>query len=240
MKRLIFTILIAILAVIGVEARTFVLIAGVSRYQNEGNNLNETTVDAKRFKQLMETQTKDITILTSKYAGHDNVLEKLNAICNRAGKDDRIIFYFSGHGFPGGIAAYDRAITYDEINNLLSRSAAGSKICFIDACFAGTMGSSNAAAARAENMKAIDNQILFLACRPEEISKEDPFVGAGYFTQALIKGMRGKADADHNKQITAIELFKYIYADVLKRSGDKQHPRLVAPKAMYDTVITRW
>ncbi len=238
MKRLLFSLLIVLLAVAGVNARTYVLIAGVSRYQNENNNLAQTTVDAKRFKEVMETQTKDITILTSKYAGHDNVLEKLSAICHRAGKDDKIIFYFSGHGFPGGIAAYDRPIAYDEINNLLSRSPA-SKICFIDACHAGTMGSSRETA-REANLKAIDNQMLFLACRPEEVSKEDLFVGAGYFTQALIKGMRGKADKDANKQITALELFKYIYADVLKRSGNKQHPQLVAPKSMYDTVITRW
>ena len=92
-----------------VEARTFVLATGVSNYGNEDINLNQTTKDAKRFKEVMETQTKDITLLTSKNVTRENVLEKLRAICNRAEKGDRVIFFFSGHGMPGAICEIGRA-----------------------------------------------------------------------------------------------------------------------------------
>ena len=60
-----------------------------------------------------------------------------------------------------------------------------------------------------------------------------------FFTQALLKGLRGKCDYDHNKEITVLELFKYIHADVTRRSLKGQHPQLIAPKGMHDKVIFR-
>lgn len=52
--------------------------------------------------------------------------------------------------------------------------------------------------------------------------------------------MRGKADKDNNREITVMELFKYIHTDVVKRSKQKQHPQLIAPQSMYNMVITKW
>ena len=87
MKRLFNTLIICLILVttdtLSVNARTFALIAGVSNYGVEDANLSQTTKDAKAFKQLLSKQTKDITLLTSTYANHDNILEKLRAICNR-------------------------------------------------------------------------------------------------------------------------------------------------------------
>jgi uncharacterized caspase-like protein len=139
MKRNILTILLITIAIMSMNARTFVLATGVSNYGDDQINLSQTTKDAKRFKEVMETQTHDITLLTSSNVTHDNVLEKLRAICNRAQKEDRVIFFYSGHGMPGAICAYDQAILYDELINVLSNSTASEKICFIDACHAGTM-----------------------------------------------------------------------------------------------------
>jgi uncharacterized caspase-like protein len=79
-----------------------------------------------------------------------------------------------------------------------------------------------------------------VSCRSDEYSSESRILGAGYFTQALLKGLRGMADTDNNKQITVIELFKYIYGDVLTHSQQKQHPQLIAPKSLYDVVISKW
>ena len=43
----------------GMQARTFVLVTGVSNYGDEANNLAQTTKDAKNFAKVMSTQTKD-------------------------------------------------------------------------------------------------------------------------------------------------------------------------------------
>lgn len=234
--------LLAIMALVvtfSVNARTFVLATGVSNYGNENANLSQTTKDAKRFKEVMETQTKDITLLTSKYVTRANVLEKLRAIANRAQKGDRIIFFYSGHGMPGALCGYDQAISYDDIINVLSGSAASEKICFIDACHAGTMANAGDRSWE-KGVKAGKDMAFFVSCRGDEYSSESPIVGAGYFTQALLKGLRGKSDKNADRKITLIELFKYIHADVVKRSNERQHPQLVAPASMHETVVATW
>ena len=146
MKRFFNTLIICLILVttdtLPVNARTFALIAGVSNYGVEDANLSQTTKDAKAFKQLLSKQTKDITLLTSTYANHDNILEKLRAICNRAQNGDRVIFYFSGHGNKGYLLTSDiKPLYYTEIANILNTTKASDVICFIDACFAGTLAS---------------------------------------------------------------------------------------------------
>lgn len=245
MKKIFLFLLLAVLTVVSADARVYALITGVSNYYGpERGNLHQSTKDAKRFKELMELQTKDITILTSQHVTRQNVLEKLRAICNRAQKGDRIVFFYSGHGAPGSLCGVDGHIPYSDIVNLLSKSNASEKICFIDACFAGTMADAKKAADLDKDMvKAITgskDMALFLSCREEEKSIENPLLGAGFFTQALLKGLRGKSDANHDKEITVKELFDYIYGDVVKRSQERQHPQLIAPKEMFNRVLFNW
>lgn len=242
MKRFLSLCLILMMC-IGMSARTFVLIVGVSNYGNEEINLNQTTKDAKAFKKIMEVQTKDIILLTSRYANRANVMEKMSAICNRAQQNDRIIFFFSGHGMPGGICAYDGTISYADLINQLDKSEAKEKICYIDACHAGTLADNKLSKEKnslSAAMKGKNDQVFLVGCRADEYSFEHPWVGAGFFTQALIKGIRGKADFNGNRQVTVIELFKYIYKDVVRRSDGKQHPQLIAPKTMQDVVVMAW
>jgi uncharacterized caspase-like protein len=244
-KKLFCMLTLILLVVLSVNARTFVLVTGVSNYGDENVNLSQTTKDAKSFKKVMETQTKDITILTSSYANKANILEKLSAICNRAQKGDRIVFFFSGHGTPGGMCTYDKVLQYSELVDLLASSAATEKVCYIDACHAGTAseaqkGLSQDNESLQKALKGNKDQIFFVSCRGSEYSIESSWVGAGFFTQALIKGLRGKSDANSDKQITVIELFKYIYNDVTIRSKSQQHPQLIAPKSRYDSVLAIW
>ncbi|MDE7413641.1 MAG: caspase family protein [Muribaculaceae bacterium] len=240
MKKLLITFLLAILMVTGMSARTFVLVTGISNYNDPNNNLEQPTKDAKRFKEVMESQTKDITILTSSNVTKANVLEKLSAICNRAQKEDQVVFFYAGHGMKGGLYAYDQPIPYSDIVRMLSKSKAGSKLAFIDACHAGTVVNPLNNTDWSSTVTGSGDIAFFVGCRPEEGSLENPFIGAGLFTQALIKGMRGKSDKNADKRITVEELFRYAYNDVLVHSGKKQHPQLIAPKNMYNVVVTKW
>ncbi len=132
-----------------------------------------------------------------------------------------------------------------EMMQLFSASKAKEIVCFFDACFSGTI---------AQDVRSSDKDIVFfLSSRPDEMSQEDSgWIGAGYLTQALLKGIRGMADTDHNKEVTVMELFKYIYKDVTarveKRNSNapddrykvRQHPQLVAAKRSYNMVLTKW
>lgn len=240
MKKSLLTFLLMLSVVFGMSARTFVLITGVSNYDNENANLTQTTKDAKRFRELMESQTNDITLLTSKNVTRANVLEKLTTICNRAEEGDQVIFFYSGHGTEGALCAYQSTITYKAITDILSQSKAREKICFIDACHAGSVADNELNESWIDDVKAKKDMAFFVSCRGNETSAESAFIGAGFFTQALLKGLRGKSDKNEDRKITVVELFKYIYGDVLQRTNKRQHPQLIAPEDMYDVVITKW
>lgn len=248
MKKLITIIVLAVFAITTVTAqRTYALIVGVSKYENSANDLAQTTKDAKAFKKVLDHHTKDISIITSSYATKQKIKENLSAICNRAGSQDRIIFYFSGHGTPGGIAAHDGVIWYDELSEIMKQTSAKELYCFIDACHAGTVLAAREfddpyAAFRSVNKKGTTS-VFFVACRSDEYSFENPWIGKGFFTQALLKGIRGKSDADGDKKISVMELFTFIYNDVQKSTKmhqQSQHPQLIAPKSSYDNIIVAW
>ena len=232
----------ALLMVICIDARTFVLCVGVSNYQDSDLNLSQTTKDAKQFKAVMENQTKDITILTSRYANKANILEKLRALANRAQKGDNLVLYFSGHGYPGGILSFDKTINYQEINDILAKSDASAKICFVDACHAGSVSQVK------DNTKVYKspttgNIIYMMSSRADEYSIEHPWMGHGFFTQSLLKGLRGKADANRDKKLTIKEVFNYVYNDVQQTTSKmevSQHPQLIGVKDVAETVIASW
>ncbi len=230
------------LAVIAINARTFVLCLGVSNYQDSELNLSQTTKDAKQFKAVMGNHTGDISILTSSYANKANILEKLKALCNRAQKGDKIVLFFSGHGYPGGILAYDKTITYQEINDMLVRSEASAKICFVDACHAGSV-SQVRDQSKTYKAPTTGNIIYMMSSRADEYSAEHPWMGHGFFTQSLLKGLRGKADANGDRKLTIMELFNYVYNDVQQTTSKmktSQHPQLIGVKEMAETVIAEW
>ncbi|MGM9799624.1 MAG: caspase domain-containing protein [Muribaculaceae bacterium] len=238
MKRLLTIVVMVMAMIITAEARTYVMSVGVSRYQDQQLNLEQTTKDAKQFKAVMENHTKNITILTSKYANRANVLEKLRAICNRAQKGDQIVLYFSCHGYAGGIYVYDGGISYETLDEELSKSGASVKVCIVDACHAGSVGST-----ATSGLPSSKKVIYMLGCRAEEMSAESPLVGHGFFTQALLKGIRGKADANGDKQITIMELFNYVYNDVQHTTAKmekSQHPQLIGSKEIAKEVIVSW
>lgn len=240
MKRFFSLLIVCVVFFMTMNARTYVMCVGVSSYADSDKNLSQTTKDTKAFKSVMDNHTKDITILTSKYANRENVLEKLRAISNRAQKGDKILFFFSGHGYPGGIAVYDKTINYQEINDILAKSDASAKICFVDACHAGSVSNVKDKVYKAPSS---GNIIYMMSSRADEYSIEHPWVGHGFFTQALLKGLRGKADGNKDKKITVKELFNYVYNDVQHTTSNmsvSQHPQLIGVKEVADAVVVDW
>lgn len=238
MKRILIALLTLLAIGAAANARTFVLIAGVSNYGDPQNNLSQTTKDAKRFKEVMQSQTRDITTLTSSYATAHNIKEKLRAIANRAGANDDIVFFFSGHGMPNALYTYSGPLPYSDLISILESSQARSKVCYIDVCHAGSLA--NAETATGTPPQNQPGMAFFVSSRPSELSMENNVIGSGLFTQGLVKGLRGAADKDHNRQVTVKELFNYLYKDVVRRSNNRQHPQLIAPRSMYDTVVATW
>ena len=60
LKRLFLLAIMACVAAVCVQARTYVLIVGVSNYNDPENNVQWTTASAKNFAKLMQSKTKDV------------------------------------------------------------------------------------------------------------------------------------------------------------------------------------
>lgn len=241
MKRtILFLFALLLMAGSAMAGRTYVLVAGVSNYQNSQADLPTTTNDAKRIAKVMQKHSQDVSLITSRYATRDKLLSKLREIANAAGSDDRIMFFFSGHGDKGFILTYDmQPLHYTDIVDILAASKASVKMVFIDACMSGS--AQNVASSDSWREKLVSGNIVFmLASRAEEISIADNFLVAGWFSHAFLKGIQGNADADKNRSITVKELFTYVYNDVVNRSEKRQHPQLIATKEHQNDVVVAW
>lgn len=236
-------LLFMIYSAVVTKAQTmYVMSIGVSKYADSNNNLTQTTKDAKSFRDIMSNHTDKITLLTSSYANRENVLKKLNSLSKLAKEDDKLIIFYSGHGYPGGIYPYDEPISYQEINDILKSSKAKEKICIFNAC---NTGSVSDVKGETQMYKAptSGNIIYIMSSRADEFSYEHPIAGHCIFTAGMLKGLRGKADANNDKKITVSELFNYVYNDVVHTTKSlelSQHPQLIGVKSVTDAVIVDW
>lgn len=236
MKRLLFSLTLLIcLGSVMVAQTTYALIAGVSAYQDSQMNLNNTTKDAKDLKRALDALHVKSALLTSKYANYDNIVSKLEKIVATAKENDKIMFFFSGHGATGNFCTYDRLFPYSNLVSILSKAKAKEIYCFVDACHSGSVHETTAGNYDwAKNR----NMIFCMGCKPEEFSYESGWVGNGFFTKSLLKGIRGKAA--RNGKITLRSLFDYIYKDVTahtRQYDQVQHPMLIGPSTMHQNVL---
>lgn len=205
----------------------YVVSVGISNYK-EIPDLGLPENDAKAIAELYKTKTKNVILITGRYATKAKIIKSIKDQFSRAKENDMIVLSFSGHGYPGGICPYDMSsnprsgITYSEIRKILKHSRAKRKIIFADACFSGGIRGYNSNA-NSSSYKDSD-VLLFLSSRTGEKSIESQFMANGFFTTYLLRGLRGGADTDYNRKITAKELFIFVSQGVKERSEDKQHP----------------
>lgn len=209
------------------SAKVYVVSVGISNYK-EIPSLVLPEKDAKAVHELYKKQTKDVILLTGKYATKARIKKSLSDQFSRATENDVIVFFFSGHGYQGGICPYDisekdlnSGLSYKEIKAILKLSKAKNKIIIADACFSGGLRGGAASDSGNDNDNSV---ILFLSSRSGETSGENPIMTNGFFTQALVRGLKGGADTNRDKRISAKEIFTFVSQKVKEQSKDKQHP----------------
>ena len=95
---------------------------------------------------------------------------------------------------------------------------------FADACYSGTIRTNDNIYRSEVSAAKKANVMLFLSSRSNETSIERRDMKNGFFTTYLQKGLRGGADVNNDKIITAKELFNYVHANVADLSNGRQHP----------------
>ncbi len=226
------------------------VIVGISHYHNIPS-LNYADRDALAFYHYLtspaggKVSTENIHMLTDSEATAIQIFSALDWLEDQSKKGDIAIFYFSGHGdvekktnyHNGFLLAYDSQEagymaggTVQIINlkgYLNSIASSGVHVILVaDACHAGKLvggieGAKETALALQVNW---NNTINILSCQPGEVSYEDKKWenGHGVFTYYLLKGLKGMADweGDRNNKVSLSELEMYIKTKVKNDTKD--------------------
>jgi hypothetical protein len=134
----------------------YVLAVGVSRYQNEGLNLEYAAKDAKDMAVFFTRKpgrfgaVKVLPLLDRK-ATRDNIL-KAKSFLQQSAIDDQVVVFLAGHGLLDARGDYyfgttdidlkdlaRHGLVYDEIEDLLDRIPARHKLLLMDTCHSGEL-----------------------------------------------------------------------------------------------------
>lgn len=209
------------------QKRIYIVSAGIADYPGNDMDLSLCANDAATIQMVFAKNKKASTILLrNSQATKSAILAALRKQFAKATKNDAILFFFSGHGSPGNLVCYDGMLDYQSIKEIMAKSKARSKMIFADACFSGKMRTEQRTQHNTSVPESLRNTevMFFLSSRSEEVSIERRDMKNGFFTAYLQRGLRGGADANKDRVITALELFRFVSKGVKKISDDKQHP----------------
>ncbi len=225
------------------EVKVWAVVVGCAYYQHM-KTLRYTDDDAYQFYAFLKSieggalSDDQVKVLIDENATHDNILAAMRDTYRQADENDVIMFYFSGHGLPGAFLPVDydgeeQALNHDEVHEALQSSRSKHKLVIADACHSGSLaarsGSTNDQML-VDYYSALDNArsstALMMSSKGEEISMEDGGLRSGVFSHYLIRGMKGEADANHDRIVSIQELFAYVHREVRGYTGNIQTPTL--------------
>jgi uncharacterized caspase-like protein len=231
---------------------------GVNKYSHGQSELRYAVADALAVGEAFQTAGNtaslhgaELTTLMDDQATLQGMRGSLQDLATHSSPEDVVVFYFAGRGdrvkgsaagssqfflFPIDSKANpdspDDALSAEELAALLLRIPARNEIVILDC-----NQSSDALDAvhqalnsdRIISLKARNRHFALLGMEGE--SNEVPSIGHGVLTYALIQGMKGGADADHNGQITEAKLEGYMtwkIPSILNELGLRPGPQLAS------------
>lgn len=217
------------------QAKVYLVSVGIADYPGKENDLRISDNDAKTIAKVFQaTKDASVNVLVNEAATQSALLSTMHTTFEDADYNDAVILYFSGHGTPGALVCHDGLLTYQHIFKMLKGCKATRKIIIADACYAGKMRTTRQQTDSYNNQ----NVMLFLSSRTNETSQETQYKNS-LFTIFLERGLRGGADKDKNRQITARELFDFVHKGVIDASDNKQHP-VMWGKFDNDMTVIKW
>jgi hypothetical protein len=215
---------------------TWAVIIAVQTHDNPRFNLDFTTNDAAKLKEILVQRggvlLDHILMLMDDSPAKlqprlENLQRELPKFLNQAQAGDRLIVFFSGHGVPHGEQIClvpknfdpgkpaETGLSASELRSLLSACAARVKLLILDCCHAGGARDMDSPSLPAETLaksitrERVDGCIVLASCRSDEKSREWPERKHGVFTYWLCRALEGGADTDGNGTVTADEVYQY-------------------------------
>lgn len=223
--------------------KVWALIVGVSSYEHMPA-LRFPDDDAYRLFAFLKSPPGGaipddrIRILVDEDATRQNIVQGMQDLFLKAGPQDLIILYFSGHGLPGAFLPIDyngddHVLAHSDIKRWLDRSPAGYKLCLADACHSGGLVAAKGASLPQVLRRYYDNlsatrpgTALIMSSKANETSLESSGLRQGVFSHFLLRGLKGEADHDADGVVRIVELFNYIKGNTEAYTQRRQSPIL--------------
>ncbi|MEO0723679.1 MAG: caspase family protein [Bacteroidota bacterium] len=221
--------------------KTWALIIGVSSYRHMPA-LRFPDDDAYRLFAFLKSPQggavpdERMQILIDEDATLKNIMHAMEGLFLRAGPEDLVILYFSGHGLPGAFLPIDydgvsNTLTHQEIKRMLDMSPAGYKLCLADACHSGGLLSTRGGQLPSVLSRYYENlsqtrpgTALIMSSKAEETSLESSGLRQGVFSHFLLRGLKGEADQDRDNVVRVQELYQYVSQQVNAYTRHAQSP----------------
>ncbi len=227
--------------------QTYAVIVGVSDYQylksrpsvvlpSDPNSydLEYCDDDANLFYDFLRSPqggsvpSENIARLLDSQATKANIIAQMRSLFSKSTPNDRVIFYFTGHGTYQVLCPHDMdsdassLLEYNAIAGAFRECRAKDRFFIADACNTGSMKVHSDTHGSPANTSPTDKNIVaFMASKANQSSRENQRIGHGYFTYYLDKGARGEADRDKNGVVTIKELYGFVRANVMNITGAK-------------------
>jgi hypothetical protein len=241
----------------GLYYKSWAIVIGIENYL-VAPPVQGAVNDAKQVAQAFRKLGFDEVIeMYEKDAASRRLHQVLNDILPRkVGRMDRLVIFYAGHaGAAPDTEGEDRsylvpldaqinnpakAVTVEQLKEFTRRSASKHTLLILDAPVFGwevTASRELSLEGRLEPEAEMDRravQVISAAGKGEFSSRSE---GKSLFVQALLAGLAGTADLDHNGWLMASELGAYVTQQVQDISNGRQHPTSVRIDGDGDTVL---
>ncbi|HXG89229.1 MAG TPA: caspase family protein [Vicinamibacterales bacterium] len=234
------------------RGRIFGIFVGISDYAGDDNDLEYTADDARALQDAMTRgvglRPEDSVLLTDRAATVSRVRSAIQDAARKAGPDDLVVFFFSGHGdqaahdttqaadpdgFDETLTFYDDDLTDDEMNSLLA-GIRGRVLLVLDSCFSGGFSKDVISSPRRMGLFSSEEDVTS--------GVADKFRAGGYLAKFMAEAVGDRrADKNRNGEITAIELSQYVHeryrSDVKSSSANENFVRTSGPQTGYQHLV---
>ncbi len=138
-----------------------------------------------------------------------------------AGRQARILFYYSGHARATALDLGAQPLPLAELRQRLFAVPASLTVVVLDACQSGAFsrikGASPAADFSFNSRQQLDatGVAVLASSSGSELSQESETLRSSYFTHHLLVGMRGAGDVNRDGQVSVDEAYRYAYHQTL-------------------------
>jgi len=222
------------------------VVIGINTY-HDFDPLQYAINDARAVAASLQGLGFTVITLLDEQATRQNIVHVLHTeLPSKAGPDDRVVIFFSGHGESriqadghkkGYIIPVDarqgnddaRKISMEQLRDLSQSLRAKHVFYVLDSCFAGLfIHPRGDAPASFHQMTTARAWQVMTAGAAGQRAFEDKDGQQGIFTRVFLEGLRGQADLNGDGIITAPELFRYSAPRVKKESRGAQDPQFSA------------